>query len=84
MLNYEEFYSRMWNYYISESDVSYEYREKNQDFIRLITFSLFQEYQKNNVSETVFGKCLKIFLNNLFLFSPDNFDNGEIKDFNKY
>lgn len=84
MLNYEEFYERLWNYFLTESDVSYDYRENNQEFIRMITFSMFQDYQKHNVSEMVYGKMLKIFFSNLFLFTPSVFDDGNIRDFNKY
>ena len=83
MLDYEEFYNRIWNYLIAETDVSFDYRSKNQDFIRMITFSMFQEYQKHNINEAVYAKLLKIFFNNLFLFSADNFDSGEIRDFNR-
>jgi len=83
MLSYEDFYNRVWNYYISESDVSYDYRERNQDFIRTVTFSTYREYEKYNTSEIVYAKMLKILFNNLFLFKADNFDNGEIRDFNQ-
>ena len=83
MLDYEEFYNSIWNYLIAETDVSFDYRGKNQDFIRMITFSMFQEYQKHNINEAVYAKLLKIFFNNLFLFSADNFDSGEIRDFNR-
>lgn len=83
MLNYEQFYERVWNYFITESDVSYDYRESNQDFIRMVTFSMFQDYQKQNVSEVVYGKMLKVFLTNLFIFSADNFDSGLVRDWNE-
>jgi hypothetical protein len=33
MLDYEDFYRHVWNFYISESDVSFDYREVN-DFAR--------------------------------------------------
>lgn len=83
MLEYEEFYSRIWNYYITESDVSYDYRDNNQDFIRTVTFNMFRDYEKHNVSEDVYGKMLKVFFTNLFLYGADNFDSGGIRDFNK-
>lgn len=83
MLDYEEFYNRVWNYLISESDVSYDYREKNQDFIRTLTFSVFREYEKHNINEAVYAKLLKMFFSNLFLFGADNYDAGEPRDFNK-
>lgn len=83
MLNYEEFYERVWNYFITESDVSYDYRESNQDFIRMVTFSMYQDYQKQNVNEIVYGRMLKMFFSNLFIFSADNFDNGSVRNWNE-
>ena len=83
MLDYEDFYRQIWEYYISESDVSYDYREKNIDFIRTVTFSFFKEYERNNVHVQVYGKAMKVFFNNLFLYSPDSFDSGEVRDFNQ-
>jgi len=83
MLDYEDFYGQIWGYFISESDVSYDYREKNIDFIRTLTFSFFKEYEKNNVHVQVYGKAMKVFFNNLFLYSPNTFDVGEVRDFNQ-
>lgn len=83
MLDYEDFYLQIWSYFITESDVSFDYREKNTDFIRTLTFSFYKEYEKNNVNVAVYGKVLKIFFSNLFLYSPQNFDLGEIRDFNR-
>lgn len=83
MLDYEDFYRSIWNFYITESDVSYDYREVNVDFIRVLTFSLYKEYEKNNVNVSVYGKTLKIFFSNLFLYTPETFDAGEIRDFNR-
>ena len=82
MLDYEDFYFQIWNYFISESDVSFDYREENIDFIKAVSFSFFKEYEKNNVNVSVYGKVLKIFFSNLFLYSPKTFDVGEIRDFN--
>ena len=82
-ISYEDFYNLVWNYYITYSDVSKKYREKNQDFLRTLTFSLYREYQKHNVHEAVYAKNLKLFFNNLFLYSADSFDDGEIVDFNR-
>lgn len=82
MLDYEDFYFQIWNYFISESDVSFDYREENIDFIRAVTFSFFKEYERNNVNVSVYGKVLKIIFSNMFLHSPKTFDNGEIRDFN--
>ena len=65
MLDYEDFYFQIWNYFISESDVSFDYREENIDFIRAVSFSFFKEYEKNNVNVSVYGKVLKIFFSNL-------------------
>ena len=83
MLDYEDFYRQIWEYFINESDVSYDYREKNIDFIRTVTFSFFKEYERNNVHVQVYGKTMKVFFNNLFLYSPDTFDSGEVRDFNQ-
>lgn len=83
MLEYEDFFNLVWGYYINESDVSFDYRERNQDFIRMLTFSAYQKYQKNNVHESIFGEMIKLFFTNLFLFSAENKDTGEIRDWNK-
>lgn len=84
MLKYEEFYNRIWNVYISESDVSLDYREQNADFIRIITFSFWKKYTSKNVSDSVYGEVVKIFFTNMFLYNPDNFDTGEVRDFNSH
>jgi len=83
MLSYEDFYSRIWNHYISYSDVSFQYREQNIEFIKALTFSLFRKYESKNVSESVYAESLKLFFYNLFLFKPEVFDVGEEKDFNE-
>jgi hypothetical protein len=84
MLDYEDFYRHVWNFYISESDVSFDYREVNVDFIRTLTFSLYKEYEKNNVNISVYGKTLKVFFANLFLYSPETIDHGDVRDFNTH
>lgn len=82
MLSYEEFYQRIWNYYISFNDVSYDYREQNIEFIKAVTFSLFRKYESKNVSESVYAESLKIFFHDLFLYQPTVLDFGGEKDFN--
>jgi len=83
MLAYDDFYSRIWNHYISYSDVSFQYREQNAEFIKTLTFSLFRKYESKNVHESVYAENLKLFFYNLFLFKPEVFDGGEEIDFNK-
>ena len=82
-LNYTDFYNRIWNHYISESDVSLSYREDNADFIRAVTFSFWRDYEVKNVSDVVYAKMLKIVFQNLFIHQPSTFDDGEIVDFNR-
>jgi hypothetical protein len=77
MLSYEDFYNYVWVNYVAETDVSYQYREKNQDFIRLLTFSAYNKYKTKNVHESVYGEMIKSFFNCLFLYSPDTSDNIE-------
>lgn len=83
MLEYDDFYHRIWNDYISFIDVSYTYRKENTEFIKAVTFSLWRKYNSKNVSEVVFAENLKIFFYNLFLFQPETFDLGEEENFNK-
>jgi secreted Zn-dependent insulinase-like peptidase len=83
MQDYESFYTQIWSNYIMESDVSFDYRETNVDFIRTLTFNLYKDYERNNVSISVYGKMLKVFFTNLFLYSPSTIDDGDIRDFNK-
>lgn len=82
MLTYEDFYSRLWNHYISFNDVSFEYREQNIEFIKAVTFSMFRKYESKNVSESVYAESLKLFFYNLFLFRPEVFDEGTGENFN--
>jgi len=82
MLIYEEFYNRIWNHYINFTDVSFEYREQNIEFIKAVTFAMFRKYESKNVSESVYAESLKLFFYNLFLFRPEVFDAGEEKNFN--
>lgn len=84
MLEYEEFYHKMWNEYITQSDVSFDYREQNAEFIKVITFSAWKKYSSKNVSEFVYAEMFKMFFLNLFLYNPDNFDTGEVRDFNSH
>jgi len=82
-LEYTEFYNLLWGYYINETDVSIDYRLKNKEFINMVTFSLWNKYKSKNISEAVYAESIKIFFQNMFLFNPDTFDNGEVKDWNK-
>ena len=83
MLEYDNFYHRVWNDYISFTDVSYNYRKENTEFIKAITFSMWRKYKTKNVSESVFADNLKIFFYNLFLFQPETFDVSVEENFNK-
>ena len=83
MLEYDNFYHRLWNDYISFTDVSFNYRKENEEFIKAMTFSLWRKYKIKNVSELVYAENLKIFFYNLFLFLPETFDVGVEEDFNK-
>lgn len=83
MQDYENFYTQIWSNYIMESDVSFDYRETNVDFIRTLTFNLYKDYERSNVSISVYAKMLKMFFTNLFLYSPPTMDDGDIRDFNK-
>lgn len=73
-MTYENFYEYIWGRYVSESDVSFEYRKENQEFIRLLTFSLYQKYSSKNVHESVYAEAVKSFFNCLFLYKPNTFD----------
>ncbi len=83
LLDYDDFYHRLWNEYISHTDVSLTYRKENSEFIKTVTFSLWRKYKSKNVSELVYAENLKIFFYNLFLFQPESFDVGVEEDFNR-
>ena len=83
MLEYDDFYHRIWNDYVSFTDVSFNYRKENNEFIKSVTFSLWRKYKSKNVSELVFAETIKIFFYNLFLFQPETFDLGIEENFNK-
>ncbi len=74
MLTYEDFYHKIWGHYITELDVSFEYREKNSEFIKQITFIAWNKFQSKNVHESVYAEMFKVFFSNLFLYKPDVFD----------
>ena len=82
MLEYEDFYNFIWRDYISQSDVSYKYREENQEFIRHLTYSMFRKYETKNVNEVVYAEVIKVFFKDLFDYQPSLYDNGEFVDFN--
>lgn len=71
MSEYEDFYRKIWGDYINEADVSFEYRERNAEFIKQITFSAWRKSQSKNVHEAVYAEMFKVFFNNLFLYSPE-------------
>jgi hypothetical protein len=73
-LEYDDFYRLVWGNYISEYDVSLQYRENNKDFIYFITFSFWRKYQTQNVHESVYAESIKLFFVGLFLYKPDNFN----------
>lgn len=73
-MNYEDFYRKIWGEYITEMDVSYEYRERNVEFIKQLTFSLFKRFENKNVHESVYAENIKLFFYNLFLYNPETFD----------
>lgn len=73
-MNYDDFYRKIWGEYITELDVSFEYRERNTDFIKQLTFSLFKRFENKNVHESVYAESIKLFFHNLFLYSPETFD----------
>lgn len=68
-LTYEEFFYYIWNF-ISENEVSYEYRETNKQFISHLTFALYRRYEKVNVHEMVFAEACRDFFNALFIYQP--------------
>lgn len=74
MLDYEEFYRKIWGEYISEVDVSFEYRDRNADFIKQITFAAWRKYESKNVHESVYAEMFKTFFMNMFLYKPETFD----------
>lgn len=82
MLSYDQFYHRIWNEYLQQSDISLKYRSENSEFIKQVTFALWRKYESKNVSEYVYAEMLKILFINLFLYQPDTFDSGEEIDFN--
>jgi hypothetical protein len=82
MLEYDDFYSRVWNDYISLLDVSHHYRTNNLEFIQHITFSAYRKYQTKNVHESVYAEMLKVFFTDLFIYRPEVVDSGDMIDWN--
>lgn len=78
MLNFEDFIEESWDY-VSKHVISDEYWEKNQKFIRELTFELYEEYKKGiirlptgvvmeTLSPKVCGKLLESFFAKLHKF----------------
>jgi len=74
MLEYEDFYRKIWGEYINEHDVSFEYRERNTEFITQLTFSMWRSFQTKNVHESVYADMIKKFFYSLFVYKPETFD----------
>ena len=73
-MSYEDFYHIIWAECINENDVSFEYRQRNREFINNLTFSIWGSAQGKNVHESIYADNIKRFFYNLFLYKPENFD----------
>lgn len=80
-LNYDEFYSYVWEESTwLEKIVSTAYLEENDDFIRNLTFDMFNIYEKSDIPVQLMVKHFEIFFFNLFRFEAGNKNIEEIRD----
>ncbi len=80
---YDQFYSHVWEDSAwLEKLVSTAYLEQNDDFIRNLTFDMFNIYDKDGIGLQMAVKTFEIFFFNIFRFEADNKNVKELKDKN--
>lgn len=68
-LNIHEFYEIFWDK-IPEELISNMYLDENADFIREVTFSLYEEYLEDRLTLNLSSKILTEFVRSLFKHKP--------------
>lgn len=80
-LNFDQFFSHVWEDSAwLERIVSTSYLEENDDFIRSLTFDMYNIYEKSEIPLQLMVKQFEIFFFNLFRFEGGNKNIEEIKD----
>lgn len=79
-LNYDEFFQYIWDDSHLSKIVSVSYQSEYEDYIRNLTFDMYNIYKNTNISERVMLKLFEIHFFNLFRFSPSNKNIEEIRD----
>ena len=69
-MDYDKFRHILWSEYISEKIVSDTYIEKNEDFIRELTFDAYKMYLAGGITLKIAGKMFESFFDNMFRFKP--------------
>lgn len=79
-LSYDEFFQYVWDDSNLSKNVSVAYQSEHEDFIRSLTFDVFNIYEKAHLSERVALKLIEIYFFNMFRFQPRNRNIEEISD----
>lgn len=77
---YDEFFQFIWDDSNLSRLVSVSYQSEYEDYIRNLTFDMFQIYEKANLSERVALKLFEVHFFNLFRFKPRTSNIKEIQD----
>jgi hypothetical protein len=80
-LNYDQFFAYIWedSTWLAQL-VSVAYLEENDDFIRALTFDMYNLYDKSDIPLQLILKSFEIFFFNLFRFKGGNNNIEELKD----
>ena len=69
-MDYDTFSYTLWSDYISEKIVSDAYIQKNEDFIRELTFDTYKIFRSGGITIKTAGKMLESLFDNLFRVKP--------------
>ena len=84
-LTYDEFYALVWEESTwLEQIVSTAYLEENDEFIRNLTFEMYNVYEKANIPQQLMVKFFEIWFFNLFRFKAGNENIEELEDSNPF
>lgn len=84
-LTYDEFYALVWeDSSWLEQIVSTAYLEENDEFVRNLTFEMYNIYEKSDIKPRLMVKFFEIWFFNLFRFKGGNENIKELKDEYRY
>lgn len=69
-LNVHEFYEIFWDR-VPEELISNMYLDENEDFIREITYSLYEQYLEDRLTVNLAARIMTEFMKNLFKHKPN-------------